>query len=68
MNTRIMTFVGADLSRTPPIYRPLVDSTMVAIILQMVKKLPKRLEERNTLWYHLPIASLLNAGTSPKEE
>jgi hypothetical protein len=39
---------------------------MGAKILQMVKKLTKRLEDMNTLWYHLPIASLLNAGTSPK--
>jgi len=41
---------------------------MVAIILQMVKKLPKPLEDTNILWYHLPIASLLNAGTSLQGE
>ena len=41
---------------------------MVTKILQMVKYLTTRLEDTKTLWYHLSIASLLNAGTSPEGE
>jgi REP element-mobilizing transposase RayT len=39
---------------------------MVAKILQIIKKPPKRLETTNVLWYYLPIASLLNADISLK--